>query len=89
MGEILEIRMQTPGYGMGETCPVCGEPASGFHGLPMFNGDVMSNDWSGDWVGVPCCEQCYEKHLRGEVETFDADYRHMLGDRGWIDGGGI
>jgi hypothetical protein len=89
MDDILEIRMQTPGYGMGDPCVACGEPSSGFHGLPIFNGDIVSNDWPGEWGGVPCCEACYEKHLRGGMPTADHLYRHLLYAAGLIDGAGI
>lgn len=81
------VLMQTPGWG--DECYVCGEPASGFHGLPIFNGDVMSNDWPGEWAGVPACLRCYEKHERGEMETWDAVYRHHLHAVGLLDGAGI
>lgn len=86
-GPTLTIRMQTPGYGMGDPCANCGQPASGFHGLPYFNGDLMSNDWPGDWGGRPCCEDCYERHARGELETFDQDYVHLFAL--YQDGAGI
>lgn len=75
-GRSLTIRMQTPGYG--DVCFVCGGEASGYHGVPVFNGDLMSNDWPGEWGGVPSCERCYDRHARGELPTFDADYRHTL-----------
>ena len=73
------IRMQSSGYGGGEPCTACGRPSSPFHGLPVFNGDVMSNDWQGEWGGVPCCEACFENHERGEMQTHDAMYEHLLG----------
>jgi hypothetical protein len=75
-GPILNIHMQTPGYG--DVCFVCGGEASGFHGVPIVNGDLVSNDWPGPWGGVPACEPCYEKHERGELRTYDAEYRHLL-----------
>lgn len=89
MGDVLEIRLQTPGFGMGEPCIACGLPSSGFHALPTFNGDIMSNDWPGEWFGNVCCERCYEKHLRGEMKTADHLYRHLLAGLGFTDGGGI
>lgn len=75
-GEKLVIRMQTPGWG--DICFACGGVASGHHGLPTFNGDLVSNDWPGEWFGVPACERCYELHEQGKLETHDADYRHHL-----------
>lgn len=85
--EVLEIRMQSPGYGGGEPCCNCGKPSSGFHGLPIFNGDIVSNDWAGEFGGKPCCERCYDLHEHGQVPTFDHYYRHLLG--GFINGEGI
>ena len=88
--EILEIRMQTPGYGAGEPCVACGRPSSGFHGLPVFNGDVVSNDWPGEWAGVPCCEPCYTAHLEGRMQCADRLYAGYLdGLRTFTDGAGI
>lgn len=85
-GPILEIHMQTPGYG--DVCWVCGGEASGFHGVPIFNGDLMSSEWKGEWGGVPSCEACHDNHERGELKTYDDDYRHLLdGLQG--DGAGI
>jgi hypothetical protein len=75
-GPILNIRMQTPGYG--DVCVICRGEASGHHSVPMFNGDLMSNDWLGEWFGIPCCERCYGQHERGELRTYDAEYRHLL-----------
>lgn len=89
MADSLTIRLQTPGFGMGEPCCSCGEPASGFHGLPTFNGDIMSNDWPGDWGGKVCCEECYLKHERGGMETADKLYQHVLHGIGLLDGAGI
>ena len=62
-------------------CDICGEPAPyayGF-GLPTFNGDIVSNDfpnelWRQHGGGVPVCEDCYRKHERGEMPTFDHYY---------------
>ncbi len=82
----VEIRMQTPGYG--DDCALCDADASGFHAVPMFNGDLMSNDWPGEWGGFPVCESCFLKHERGELPTFDADYRHLLA-MSLMDGAGI
>lgn len=86
---ILLIRMQSPGYESDMPCPGCGGRASPFHGLPVFNGDIMSNDWPGEWGGAPACEACFEKHLRGELPTADRLYRHLLFELGHLDGSGI
>jgi hypothetical protein len=88
--DVLEIHMQTPGYGMGEPCVACGQPSSGFHGLPVFNGDIVSNDWPGEWGGVPCCLACFYLHEQGKLKTWDHLYTAYLdGLRPFADGGGI
>ena len=55
----------------------------------VFNGDVMSNDWPGEWGGRSCCEACYEKHLAGKMPTADHLYRHLLPGLGFLEGDGI
>lgn len=85
---ILEIIMQSR-PGEGDPCVNCRQPSSGHHALPIFNGDIMSNEWPGEWGGVPCCERCYELHEQGKVSTADHLYRHLLAGLGHIDGSGI
>ena len=75
--------------GEGDPFVNCGAPSSGFHGLPIFNGDIVSNDWQGEWGGVPCCERCYTLHEQGQLPTADHLYRHHLAGLGHIDGSGI
>lgn len=89
VSDVLEIRMQSR-PGEGDPCSNCGEPSTGFHALPWFNGDLMSNDWPGEWGGLPCCLECFQQHESGKLPTFDHLYQHHLERRGmWIDGGGI
>lgn len=90
-GPILEIAMQTR-PGADERCcvPRCPNYGSGFHALPIFNGDIVSNDWPGEWGALPCCERCYELHLAGQLPTADHLYRHLFERWGMFqDGGGI
>jgi len=86
--EILEIRMQSNMI----DCYICGEPDAYKWGVPIFNGDIVSNDfpdelWNGNGGGVSVCRACYEKHERGEIPTFDRYYLHLAGK--FIDGAGI
>lgn len=83
----LVIRMQSPGWGSETKCVACKRPSSGFHSLPTFNGDIVSNDWAGEWFGKPCCERCYERHAAGQMRVNDHLYEHLLG--GHIHGSGI
>lgn len=39
-------------------CGVCVGTYQGF-GIPMWEGDVLPNDWPGDWGGFPACLPCY------------------------------
>ena len=32
---------------------------------------LVSNDYEGEWSGVPCCSECYERHERGELPVAD------------------
>lgn len=88
MSEILEIRMQQNMI----DCFICGEPDRYQWGVPVFNGDIVSNDFpeelhrtEGGCQAV--CRRCYEKHERGEIRTFDHYYLHLLD--GFIGGSGI
>jgi hypothetical protein len=77
---ILEIRMQNQMI----DCFLCGEPDEHRWGVPVFNGDVVSNDFP-DWLwgksggGQAVCRECFGKHERGEMETFDRYYLHLAG----------
>jgi hypothetical protein len=87
MTDVLEIRMQSR-PAEGEPCRFCVDGiCDGYHGLPIFNGDVVSNDWRGDWGGVPCCPDCYQRHADGRMRTFDHLYQHLMD--GFVAGGGI
>jgi len=42
-------------------CRVCGEAVylgEGF-GIPMYEDDVLPNDWPGEWGGFPACQRCF------------------------------
>lgn len=74
MGQILEIRMQS-----GCTdCAMCGEPTEFRWGIPIYNGDPVSNDFvpPEEWRagGVSVCEECHRRHEDGRMRTYDALY---------------
>jgi len=76
----------------GITCYICGAEDDHQWSVPIVNGDVVSNDfpdwlWSAIGGGQAVCEECYEKHARGEIETFDRFYLHLAG--GFVGGAGI
>ena len=77
MKDLIEvINMNPPRPG---DCWYCGGDCTGHNcGLPIFNGDLMSNDWQGEWGGVPACQGCYDKHERGLLPTCDHIYQHLL-----------
>jgi hypothetical protein len=75
MSDILEIRMQS---GMLD-CYVCGEPTEYRFGIPIYNGDIVSNDfpddmWANGGGGQSVCESCYLKHERGDIPCADRLY---------------
>ena len=42
-------------------CCVCGaEDAPGNLGVPVYEGDVLPNDWDGEWFGAPACRRCFD-----------------------------
>lgn len=75
--------------GEGDPCPYCGGEMEGTCALPTFNGDVVSNDWPGEWFGRGCCEACYERHARGEIPVADKLYAHLFDGVTFSDGAGI
>lgn len=73
-------------------CFVCGEWSEFAQGVPTCNGDLVSNEfpdeiWHDHGGGQAVCKECYEKHERGELPTFDRFYLHLA--RGFIGGAGI
>lgn len=92
MSSILEIRMQG---GREAECGICGELTNMKYSVPTYNGDIVSNDFPDDLYGkfggmIPVCRECFHKHERGEIETFDHYYvpQTLMGVH-LIDGGGI
>lgn len=57
MTAAFAIRMQS------ETgCTTCGRETydrRGF-GVPMYEGEILPNDWPGEWGGFDVCARCYE-----------------------------
>lgn len=49
-------------------CAVCG--GADFHGwgIPVdaATGEVVANDFAGDWCGKPACRECFARHAAGE-----------------------
>lgn len=42
-------------------CWVCGADATGLDfGIPVYEGNVLPNDWKGEWGGVPVCKRCFD-----------------------------
>ncbi len=88
MSDVLEINLN---YREAQ-CGICGDWHEYAQGVPTFNGDLVSNDFP-DWLhrtgggSVPVCERCFNKHERGEIETFDDCYTHLMG--GFCEGAGI
>lgn len=69
-------------------CYVCGTNCSDANcGIPTFNGDVVSNDWRGEWFSKPVCENCWHFHAEGSMPVCDKLYEHLL--REFIGGDGI
>lgn len=89
--DALEIRMQSR-PGIYDPCCVrgCRNNQSGSHSLPVFNGDIVSNEWPGEYGASGCCEECYEAHQRGEIPTADHLYSAYLDSLGMFsEGAGI
>lgn len=83
MTRIVEIRLDPRDV----DCVLCGthltEGVDKIQGLPMYEGEVVPDDWSGEWGGFDVCETCFRKHrpdmlahaalaADGRTETTDA-----------------
>lgn len=68
---MLVIDMNPKNY----ECVVCGNACDGTHGVPMLEGELVSNEWEGEWVGRHACIDCFHKHARNELPTRDAHDR--------------
>jgi hypothetical protein len=55
-------------------CSICGEVTLSRWGVPRHNGDLVSNDWQGDWASSPACERCHDAHAAGLLVTCDHLY---------------
>lgn len=57
------------------TCVACGKGESdGKHGVPMYEGRMVSNSWPFGWVGVDACPDCFKKQQQLPPEIFEPDY---------------
>ena len=44
-------------------CVLCGADLIGpCKGLPMYEGQVVPDDWEGEWAGFDVCDVCYAKY---------------------------
>lgn len=58
-------------------CVSCGDEASGHHALPVdTDGEIVSNDYGGEWAGMPACERCFAIHAAVNDATGKADERN-------------
>ena len=60
-------------------CSWCGEWTAHRWGLPTYNGDLISNDfsdklWAEGGGSVPACQSCFDKHAAGQLPTCDDYY---------------
>jgi hypothetical protein len=45
------------------TCSICGADTPSNWGIPVnTNGDVVPNNYQGEWGGIPACQPCFKKH---------------------------
>lgn len=72
---VLKIRMQSHTV----ECSLCGIETPWQWSVPVYNGDVVSNDFP-DWMyerhggNQSVCEACFNKHAAGQIPTCDAIY---------------
>ena len=57
------------------TCVACGLPTDERQSLPVSNGEVVGNDFEGEWGGVPACAGCVAVHAAGGPAALAAHVR--------------
>ena len=68
----------------GDVCVVCEAAANPRKGIPMYEGDVVPNDWNGDWAGYPACDRCFAEQEK-LTEPIDRDFlRGVVLDHEWL-----
>lgn len=70
MRNVLTVRLYEP-YA---ECRLCGEETICQWCVPMYEGNLLSNNFQGEWFGAPACQSCHDKHARNELPTFDHLY---------------
>jgi len=40
-------------------CWVCGQETFLDFGLPVYEDEILPNDWQGEWFGATVCPRCY------------------------------
>ena len=54
-----------------DNCCVCDvEVVNPRHGIAMYECVPVHDDWLGPWGGYAACDDCYEKHSRGELDMW-------------------
>jgi hypothetical protein len=48
------------------------ERAAAVYSLPMSNGEVVDNDFTGEWGSAPCCVDCFNVHEAGGADGLRA-----------------
>lgn len=43
-------------------CSICWELTAGGLCLPMYEGEVLPDDYEGEWAGMTVCKKCYAAH---------------------------
>jgi hypothetical protein len=52
-----------------DECRICGSPVISHHGIPMYEDEIVPDDYSGPWAGFSVCPHCYFL-VRGLQEAF-------------------
>jgi hypothetical protein len=50
------------------TCCICGTETPSHWGVPVDSetGEIVANDFEGEWGGVPACRECHAAHDSGQ-----------------------
>lgn len=59
------------------TCSQCDAITNDRCGLPVDDtGEVVANDYPGDWGGVAACRRCFDIHAAGGPAALEAFLKH-------------
>jgi len=58
-------------------CVLCEKWCYLEYSLPMYEGEIVPDDYEGQWGGMPVCKECFKEHRPEYIEKY-IDPRQLL-----------